>query len=555
MSTVDMSINQSQASQRGIFHDQNGGLASGYNFTVLYWFLSLSLMGLVLRFVGKNYDEFLPSKTAGITRYPKFIQRLLYLVWGPRILDDAYFAANGKSFKIPTPGHDLCVVSTPELVQEIKENSSRQLSLNGIAKDLLQPQFTIPAHEWLDQRTHSQGHSSGYVRAIQTLLTSHLPQFQPQIEKIIKQAFEFEFKQAGGPNAEGWHDVKIFGLMKRTITKLNTYIFFGEELGQNPLFTAAALDFPQSTFIAAELLRCLPSSLCPLGLNIITRNRWAEKVMMSYLVPIVQARLDAGATGQDHADVMQWLIDSSPKKNPWTAAEIVGQILTLWFAGVFQPAIVGSYALIDLADHFSDGDGQGLVDELMSEVRNGLPRGDGKRDVEKLEVLDSFLRESIRVNNSDAVSGRRKAMEPFAFSDGLEVQKGDWVCFPMWPMMRDPARYEDPKRFDGFRFIKANQMLRRGQNPKTVPERTEMKFTDAGYDWPIWGFGRETCPGRWYASLVMKLLLVHVLENYECKMAEPKETRSRWSWPRYFFWRTGVVPSSRTVVQFRKLQQ
>lgn len=256
----------------------------------------------------------------------------------------------------------------------------------------------------------TKGHSSGYVRAIQTLLTSHLPQFQPHLERTIQEAFHHElFSKATANNTseDGWHDVRIFGLMKRTITKLNTFIFFGPELGSNPEFTSAALDFPQSTFIAAELLRCLPSFLCPLGLHLITRGRWAEKVMMAHLVPIVQARLDAGATGADHADVMQWLIDSSPKKQPWTAEEIVGQILTLWFAGVFQPAIVGSYALLDLADHYRDDNGDGLVDELRDEVRNRLGKGDGhhnggKRDVEKLELLDSFLRESIRVNNSDA---------------------------------------------------------------------------------------------------------------------------------------------------------
>lgn len=157
-------------------------------------------------------------------------------------------------------------------------------------------------------------------------------------------------------------------------------------------------------------------------------------------------------------------------------------------------------------------------------------------------------------------------MEPFAFSDGLQVQKGDWVCVPMWSMMKDPARYADPNKFDGFRFARANALLRTGRPAGgAVPERVEMKFTDAGYDWPIWGFGRETCPGRWYASLVMKLLLVHVLENYECRThtdssdSSAEKKRSRWwpwtrSWPRYFFWRTGVVPSSRTIVQFRKLQ-
>jgi len=53
-------------------------------------------------------------------------------------------------------------------------------------------------------------------------------------------------------------------------------------------------------------------------------------------------------------------------------------------------------------------------------------------------------------------------------------------------------------------------------------------------------------PGRFYASLCMKLVLIHVLEHYECSMEEPQSSR-------FFSWRSSNVPRASTVVIFRAL--
>lgn len=90
------------------------------------------------------------------------------------------------------------------------------------------------------------------------------------------------------------------------------------------------------------------------------------------------------------------------------------------------------------------------------------------------------------------VTGRRKALEPFTLSDGSQMHTGDWVSVPMMAMMRDPERYRNPEHFDGYRFFNANQMLRKGLTTADVPEKVETKFTDANWDWPIWGYGQMT---------------------------------------------------------------
>ena len=37
---------------------------------------------------------------------------------------------------------------------------------------------------------------------------------------------------------------------------------------------------------------------------------------------------------------MQWLIDTSPRKVPWTLERMIGEIMALWFGSVHQLAMV-----------------------------------------------------------------------------------------------------------------------------------------------------------------------------------------------------------------------
>ena len=74
---------------------------------------------------------------------------------------------------------------------------------------------------------------------------------------------------------------------------------------------------------------------------------------------------------------------------------------------------------------------------------------------------------------------RRQALTPFAFSDGLTVAAGDWVCVPHRSMMRDSQYFENPLEFNGFRFI--------GNVSKSMKPA---RLTDASESWLVWGSGR-----------------------------------------------------------------
>ncbi|KAI2469098.1 cytochrome P450 [Annulohypoxylon bovei var. microspora] len=471
---------------------------------------------------------------------------IFYLIRGPQIIDNAYKKANGKPFKITTPSNDHLLITSPEMIREVIDAPLERLSLHAVAKEILQPRYTMYGFEWQDQRGVE---GTGFVRALRSLLTAHLPAFQPEFERILRASFSMEL---------GFARVQLFPMIKRTVTNVNCFVFFGEELCKNERFVKATLEFPQAVIFAAELLRITPRFMRPFVAAAATKRHRAARTIFHLLEPVVTKRLqirnahDKAGCEKDlpvPVDCVQWLIDTSPRKMQWSPARMVGEIMAVWFGSVHQLAMTTTYAIEDLCIH---DDCIELLHAEIIKARTACKELGGKAlDVEKqLPLLDSFLRESIRCNNSDAVTGRRKALAPYTFSNGTStLAVGDWVCVPQRALMHDATRYSSPDVFDAFRFVRANQQLERGEIPcRDVPGDTPSSLTTASVDWPIWGFGNTACPGRFYASMIAKLVMVHVLEDWTCRMEDPEATRSR-------MWRSSVVPRSDTIVAFKRVRQ
>lgn len=52
-------------------------------------------------------------------------------------------------------------------------------------------------------------------------------------------------------------------------------------------------------------------------------------------------------------------------------------------------------------------------------------------------------------------------------------------------------------------------------------------------------------PGRWHAALVMKLVIVHMVANYDFRLEDE-------SAPQKWFWETFQMPYESTKLRFRK---
>lgn len=465
-----------------------------------------------------------------IVKGPRFIRGLRYIFNGPSEINDAYSKSNGRPFVVETPTNNHVLVSSKLHVEELINAPASFLSLHAVAKEMLQPKYTMRGFEWREQRGLE---GTGFVRALRSLLTAHLPVLLPHLKIIIEQNLRLEIEKHR--RADGTSHVRVPGMVKSLIAKVNSFVFFGEELSQNAEFVDAALNFPQDVIIAAELVRLVPESLAPLVAKLATRGHKASNTMFKVLAPVVEERLDRRAAGlsaaDEPADCMQWLIVTSPRSNPWTVERMVGEIMAVWFSSVHQLAMTTVFALVDLCafpDH---------VDALREEAKTAAVTAEG------LPLLDSFLQESVRYNSIDAITCRRKAIAPFTFSDGFKVAVGDWVCIPQQAMMLDPQNHDDSGQFNGFRFV---AKVPSSDNKETSNDnKASSQFTNASLTWLIWGSGKTVCPGRFYAAAIIKLVLVDVLTSYDCSLVDPKKSRT-------ITWRSSIVPREDIAIQFKE---
>jgi cytochrome P450 len=144
------------------------------------------------------------------------------------------------------------------------------------------------------------------------------------------------------------------------------------------------------------------------------------------------------------------------------------------------------------------------------------------------------------------VSTRRSALQPFTLADGSHVEVGDWFCTPVRAIMTNPADYPEALQFNGFRFADPN-LVRSVSDAQTdfteVMQKKPTKLTDADMTYHVWGTGRMACPGRYYASAVMKVILGQIIMNYDCELVNPDAQR-------WWTWRSSMLPKEKTMIVF-----
>ncbi|MCJ1427685.1 hypothetical protein MMC29_005590 [Sticta canariensis] len=174
-----------------------------------------------------------------------------------------------------------------------------------------------------------------------------------------------------------------------------------------------------------------------------------------------------------------------------------------------------SYVLLDLCKHPE------FTELLRHQIRE-LPVDDTfYTRLNRLPALDSFLKESARLSPGNSTAVSRQTLVPYTFSGpgGPHVPAGNWISVPSRAIMRDPANYPSPETFDPFRF--ATNVIATGETDMEV-NAAHVKYTDSSYKFPLWGLGKRICPGRFYASIALKLVVAEIVLNYDLKLEDQK---------------------------------
>jgi cytochrome P450 len=128
-----------------------------------------------------------------------------------------------------------------------------------------------------------------------------------------------------------------------------------------------------------------------------------------------------------------------------------------------------------------------------------------------LEKLDSVLRESHRMSPPTILGLRRLFKQSFTLNDGTHIPRSGYVAMPIYAVENDPKVTPDPTVFNGLRnyHLRQTHSANRSEYQFASPEPTALQF----------GYSKMACPGRHSASLVVKMVVVKLLSEFEFRFS------------------------------------
>ncbi|KAG4025961.1 hypothetical protein MFRU_047g00250 [Monilinia fructicola] len=460
-------------------------------------------------------------------RWGKWWSSINYVFNAPDIIQKAYNQAKGEPFAIPALDEYQVFVSSEGHIAEVNESSQDHLSLHDAMEDRVKSKYTFYGFE--------QGvidpHDTVPGRVLKFLLRTNQPALRPKIQKKIEEAFSQVLSK--GKAVNDWTSVSVLGLSEAIGLRINCQVLVGDELANDQDYVDDVLRYSNDVILSMEFCRYMPAFIIPYACPAIMAWSGAMERLATRIRPLVIQRLrDIEEKKTLPSDCITWVIESSTTPRQRTVERIVQQMIALTFASAHQLPLVLTFTIYNLCLHPE------YIEPLTEEISTMLSFPDDKQ-YKNMPLMESFLRESARMNPLDALSIQRKVMRPFTFTSGQTIPAGNIIAVPQDALMKSPKYYNDPEIFDGFRFVLPED---RGR------EEPRMKYTDVSSGFPFWGASKKACPGRWYVSASLKQILAHLLTNYEFKLAGDNKKLT-------MGYTTMVIPRHGTRVLLRKLQK
>lgn len=371
-----------------------------------------------------------------------------------------------------------------------------------------------------------------FGRVLQVQGRKSLPQIYPYVQKKLISSLSEELR-AGQAVGSGTTLVRLAGTCRRLASELMGVMFFGERLLSDATFADALRRHPQQVVACMAAFQLTPSFLSPLVHATITRRGKAMRRILDRLATVMRDSIEDWNEDFELKKLTilyHMIIHSEPNRDYWTPETLSQALLGVWFAASHQPWTNLDVMLLRLCES----------PEWQAILRQELIENKGLQDYEtldKLPLLDSFMRETARWTSIDKLAIRRKALVDYTFSSGSPViPAGSTVCVSSYEASHNPKTYPNPDRFDGRRFVD-------GQSTDYTK-----RYADVSENYLIWGYGSLACPGRFHASLVIKTVIAHLLSEFDMRL-EKENGWQLWSFESFCipYESTRVVLTARTT--------
>lgn len=369
-----------------------------------------------------------------------------------------------------------------------------------------------------------------------------------------------------GMDTEHWKEMCVFENMMIVVPPTTNRMVLGLPLCRNQDYLTTMGKFAMDVIASATFfLPFTPRFLRPVVGPIVTLpNTYHWRKTAKYTLPLIEERLanfkrkreDPSFEWEEPNDYISWhiaLATAEDRQDELTPDMISRRLMPLNFAAIHTTVLTITNCLFDL---ISSDPSLGYLDGIREEVTRILDEEGGqwtKAGLAKCHRSDSAIRESMRVSNFMTRNVIRKVLPEKGIenkTEGWRAPQGTYIGLDMHSVQHDPEIYRSPNTYDAFRFSRPKEEANGIADEKAKDESGLLRIKNTGLVTTSeiflpFGHGRHACPGRFFVSLEMKLILAYMVLNYD---VEPLVSRPPHKW----FGQSSIPPMKATIKLRRK---
>ncbi|KYK60560.1 cytochrome P450 monooxygenase [Drechmeria coniospora] len=406
------------------------------------------------------------------------------------------------------------------------------LELRAVTSDKLDPltaSFDDNAGSLTGILLGSELHSD----AIHRRLTPGLPRIIPVVLDELKCTFGKVLPECVGK----WAPVIPYDLILNLSTRASARVFVGEPICRDERFLDTSASYSRNTFDTIATFRNLGKGVgALLEFFSPTSSVSNAREQLRYVQQLLGSEVERRRASPDekHDDFLQWCIDLAR-----TEEEAKPEALAHRTLGILSMAVVHTTAMATTHMLFDIMANPDLRDALKKEQEAILPNGwqeISQKAMLEMRLLDSLMRESQRFNPVGEFTFRRVVRKPITLSDGYKLKPGQQIGLlaRQFGMEDGMIGDENADSFSPFRWSHQKQ--------------ASALFSHSSSANLHFGLGRYACPGRFFASYMIKSIMSRILLEYDLKLEGNDMTRR----PVNSIQGDKILPNRESVVLLRR---
>ncbi|KAL2822403.1 cytochrome P450 [Aspergillus granulosus] len=385
----------------------------------------------------------------------------------------------------------------------------------------------------VDQVVYSLGHERYVADAWQGLLVRlELNSVLEHIVAAMNDELGVAFDARFGTDEDNWKKIDLLETVRMVVAQAASRFTVGLPLCRNEQYLKDSFDVVDGCIINAGVTGGTPRILRPLvGPLMSLKSRLAQRKIKKHFESTYRERLETLKHPRDDPsepqDLLQMMVRYAERERRDELYDLdifARRLSAANFGSMHQTSIQVTNMLLNI---MGSDEEYNTVAVLRDEVSRILGRGDAtwtKAKVSQMTRADSVARETLRCQSFGGRAVFRKVMTDGVETDtGVKLPKGCIISFLSQPAHADEAKYDDPLKYDPFRFSRIREA--------DASKANTLSFVSTSPDHLPFGHGKHACPGRFLIDFELKMIIAYVLMNYDVKFPEEyhnKRPENKW---------------------------